>query len=684
VKEKDMSGGKAATVRAVALSGPSGTGKTTLLEAMLNASGRLPRKGSVGQGSSVGDASEEARARGLSTELNVAGFEYMGDRFVVMDCPGSVDFAAEGDMVLPAVDMTIVVAEPDPLRASLLQPILRRLDELQAPHCIFVNKIDKARGRVRELIAAIQPYSLEPLVARQIPIWNGSGALGYIDLALERAYAYEPGKPSQLIEIPKDEREREMEARYRMLEQMADFDDRLMEELVDEREPARDLVMSDLANEMSRMQIVPVFLGSSENGSGVRRLLKALRHETPPLGTAAARLAADGASAVVIRTKHAGQAGRQTVVRVLSGEIADGDQVTLPDGTQERIAGIFSLHGEAQQKIDKAGPGDVVCLGRLDKAARGDLVSTDGVARRAAVKAPARAPSYSLAVETQNRSDDVKLAAAMAKLVDEDGALVFGPDAVTREFRLGGQGEMHLRVALERLKRKFGVQVSSRRPQTAYRETIRKSSTQRGKHKKQSGGHGQFGDVVIEVRPGQRGTGLVFDQKIHGGVVPRQYFGAVEEGVRDALLKGPLGFPVGDVEATLLDGSYHAVDSSEIAFRTAARMAVSAALEQCDPVLLEPVHAVTIHTPTDQMARITAIIPMRRGQILGFEPRDGWFGWDSIRAFLPEDELHDLIIEVRSATQGLGEIAFAFDHMAEVTGKPAAKAIESRLGVGAK
>ena len=679
-----MSGGKAATVRAVALSGPSGTGKTTLLEAMLHAAGRVPRKGSVGQGSSVGDASEEARARGLSTELNVAGFEYMGDRFVVMDCPGSVDFAAEGDMVLPAVDMTIVVAEPDPLRASLLQPILRRLDELQAPHCIFVNKIDKARGRVRELIAALQPYSLEPLVARQIPIWNGSGALGYIDLALERAYAYEPGKPSQLIDIPKDEREREAEARYRMLEQMADFDDRLMEELVDEREPARDLVMSDLANEMSRMQIVPVFLGSSEQGSGVRRLLKALRHETPPLGTAAARLAADGASAVVIRTKHAGQAGRQTVVRVLSGEIADGDQVTLPDGTQERVAGIFSMHGEAQQKVDRAGPGDVVCLGRLDRAMRGDLVSTDGVARKSAVKAPERPPAYSLAVETQNRSDDVKLAAAMARLVDEDGALVFGPDPVTREFRLGGQGEMHLRVALDRLKRKFGVQVASRRPQTAYRETIRKSSTQRGKHKKQSGGHGQFGDVVIEVRPGQRGTGLVFDQKIHGGVVPRQYFGAVEEGVRDALASGPMGFPVVDVEATLLDGSYHAVDSSEIAFRTAARMAVQAALEQCDPVLLEPVHAVTIHTPTDQMARITAIVPMRRGQILGFEPRDGWFGWDSIRAFLPEDELHDLIIEVRSATQGLGEIETVFDHMAEVTGKPAAKAIESRQGVAAK
>jgi elongation factor G len=534
------------------------------------------------------------------------------------------------------------------------------------------------------LVAAIQPFSLEPLVARQIPIWNGSGALGYIDLALERAYAYEPGKPSQLIQIPDAEREREAEARFHMLEQMADFDDRLMEELINENEPDRDHVMADLASELSRMQIVPVFLGSAENGSGVRRLLKALRHETPSLGAAAARLAADGASAAVIRTRHAGQAGRQTMVRVMSGEVRDGDQVTLPDGTSERIAGVFTVHGEAQAKIDKAGPGDVVCLGRLDRAARGDLISLDGVARKAATTPPVRPPAYSLAIETQNRADDVRLAAAMARLVDEDGALTFGPDPVTHEFRLGGQGEMHLRVALDKLKRKFGVAVTSRRPQTAYRETIRKSSIQRGKHKKQSGGHGQFGDVVLEVRPGQPGTGLVFDQKIHGGVVPRQYFGAVEEGARDALAKGPLGFPVVDVEVTLLDGSYHAVDSSEIAFRTAARIGVAAALPECNPVLLEPVYAVTIHTPTELMARITAIIPMRRGQILGFEPRDGWFGWDSIRAYMPEDELHDLIIEVRSATQGLGEIAFAFDHMAEVTGKPAAKAIEMRQSIGAK
>jgi len=679
-----MSGGKAATVRAVALSGPCGTGKTTLLESMLHAAGRIQRKGSVSQGTTVGDASEEARARGLSTELNVAGFEFMDDRFVILDCPGSVDFMCEADNVIPAVDLTIVVADPDPDRAGLLQPLLRRLDELQAPHCIFINKIDKARGRVRELIAAIQPYSLEPLVARQIPIWNGAGAEGYIDLALERAYHYEPGRASTQIQIPDSERERELEARYRMLEQIADFDDRLMEALINESEPERGTVMSDLADEVSRMQIVPVFLGSAENGHGVRRLLKALRHETPPLSAAASRLGADGKSALVLKTRHAGQAGRQTMVRVMSGEIADGDMVTLPDGSSERVAGVFSIHGESQHKIDKASSGDVVYLGRLEKAARGDLISADGQARSTLAPKVTRTPVYALAIETQNRADDVKLASAMARLVDEDGALQFGPDPATREFRLAGQGEMHLRTALERLRRKFGVAVDSRRPQTAYRETIRRSSTQRGKHKKQSGGHGQFGDVVLEVRPGQRGSGFVFDQKIHGGVVPKQYFGAVEEGARDALMEGALGFPVVDVEVTLLDGSYHTVDSSEIAFRTAARIGVNLALPECEPVLLEPVHTVTIHTPSDQMARITALVPMRRGQILGFEPRDGWFGWDSIHAHIPQDELHDLIVEIRSATQGLGELESAFDHMAEVTGRTATKVVEARQSAAAK
>lgn len=672
-----MNGRKASTVRAVALIGPCGSGKTTLLEAMLHAAGAIQRKGSVSQGNTVGDASAEARARGLSTELNVAGFDYLGDRYVVLDCPGSVDFAAEADAVIPAVDMAIVVADPDPTRANLLQPILKALDDQGVPHAVFVNKIDKAKGKVRDIVAALQPNSATPLVARQIPIWNGDAAEGFIDLALERAFKYRPGQASELIRIPDGEVEREHEARFAMLEKVADFDDKLMEELLADHEPDNGLVLADLAMEMQEGVIVPVFLGSAEQGAGVRRLLKALRHEMPPLEAAAKRVGASGKSAWVIKTRYAGQAGRQTIARVMGGDIADGEQLIAPDGAVERIAGVFAVSGEATTKLDVARSGDVVCFGRLERARRGDLVGAEGSKLAAKVAMPNRPAVYALAVEPANRQDDVKLAAAMARLTDEDPTLTFGPDVLTREFRLSGQGEMHLRVALDRLARKFGVTVASRRPQTAYRETIRATSTQRGRHKKQSGGHGQFGDVVIEVRPTARGDGVIFDQKIHGGVVPKQFFGAVEAGVRDACLKGPLGFPVVDVSAVLLDGSYHAVDSSEIAFRTAGRMAVADALPNCSPVLLEPIDKVTIHTPSDAMARITALIPMRRGQILGYDTREGWSGWDSIHAYLPEDEVHDLIIEIRSATQGLGELEFGFDHMAECAGKAAQRAVSA-------
>jgi elongation factor G len=236
---------------------------------------------------------------------------------------------------------------------------------------------------------------------------------------------------------------------------------------------------------------------------------------------------------------------------------------------------------------------------------------------------------------------------------------------------LWGQGEMHLRVALERLRDRFGVNIKSHPVTIGYLETIRKPITQRGRHKKQSGGHGQFGDVVLEIAPLPRGTGFTFDDKVIGGAVPRNYIGAVEEGVADGLLKGPLGFPVVDVHVRLTDGSYHSVDSSDLAFRTAARIGVIEALPQCQPVLLEPIHVVEIVCPTDATAKINAILSARRGQILGFDTRDGWSGWDCVRASMPEAEIGDLIVELRSATAGAGSFVRQFDRMAEVTGRAA-------------
>jgi elongation factor G len=277
----------------------------------------------------------------------------------------------------------------------------------------------------------------------------------------------------------------------------------------------------------------------------------------------------------------------------------------------------------------------------------------------------------SVAVAAADRKDDVKLGQSLLRLGEEDPSLTIVHNPDTHEVVLSGQGEMHLRVALERLRGRFGVNVNQRTPAVGYRETIRKSATQRGRHKKQSGGHGQFGDVVLEVKALARGEGFKFDERVVGGAVPRNYIPAVEEGVRDALLHGPLGFPVVDIAVTLTDGSYHTVDSSDLAFRTAARVGVSEALPECQPVLLEPIHTVEIVCPTDATAKINAILSGRRGQILSFDTREGWPGWDVVRALLPEAEIGDLIIEVRSATTGAGSYTTQFDHMAEVTGRTA-------------
>ncbi|HTH27086.1 MAG TPA: elongation factor G, partial [Sphingobium sp.] len=283
-----------------------------------------------------------------------------------------------------------------------------------------------------------------------------------------------------------------------------------------------------------------------------------------------------------------------------------------------------------------------------------------------------RAPSNcALAIGVKDHKDEVRLSAALNRLVEEDPGLGWDQDEETHETLLHGVNDEHLAVALDRLKRRYGVAVSSRPPAVAYKETIRKSVTQHGRHKKQSGGHGQFGDVIIEIRPLERGEGFRFEDRISGGAVPRQWIPAVEQGVRDAMMKGPLGFPVVDVAVTLTDGSYHSVDSSELAFRTAGRMAMSGALAAAAPYLLEPIAHVTIMAPGSATSRVTSSLASRRGQMLGLNPRDGWSRWDSIEALLPMAELHGLEAELRSMSQGMARYEARFDHLAELTGKHA-------------
>jgi elongation factor G len=666
--------------RCVALVGPFQSGKTTLLEAILARTGAIQRQGTVEAGTTVGDAGAESRHHRMSVELSVASTNFLGDIYTFVDCPGSIEFIHDMRAALPGVDAAVVVCEADERKVPQLQLVLRELEELRIPRFLFLNKIDKADKRVRETLKILQPASRVPLVLRQIPIWSDDIITGFVDLALERAFIYKEHAPSEIVALD-EHLEREREARFSMLEKLADHDDELMEQLLEDIPPPRDKVFDDLAKELRDGIICPVLIGSATRTNGVLRLLKALRHEAPGIAQTVQRLgltATGEALAYVMKTLHTTHGGKMSIARVLAGSIAEGAMLMGASGTADRVSGVFKLTGQSSEKRGAAAAGDTVALGKLDHAKTGETLTSGKEPHAAVTSLAAYPPVLAIAVAAKERKDDVKLGQALNKLLEEDPSLsvVHNPEA--QEVIGWGQGEMHLRVATERLAGRFGVASITRRPTVGYRETIRKGIVQRGRHKKQSGGHGQFGDVVLDIKPLPRGSGFSFAEKITGGVVPRNYIPSVEEGVIDGLKSGPLGFPVVDVAVTLIDGSYHTVDSSDQAFRTAGRIGIVEALPQCHPVLLEPIYTVEIVCPSEATAKINAILSGRRGQILGFDTREGWPGWDTVRAMMPESEIGDLIVEIRSATAGVGSFAFKFDHMAELTGKQADQIVAAR------
>jgi elongation factor G len=660
--------------KCIAIVGPFASGKTTLMEAILERTGAIARQAATGSGATVGDHGAEARAHGMGVEATIATTQFMGESITFIDCPGSVEFNDEANGALAACDAAIVVAEADAAhKLPALQSVLRKLDRMKVPRILFLNQIDKAKTGIREMLQLLQPLSDTPLLLRQIPLTENGIVVGAIDLALERAYIYREHAESEVAEIPDEEKAREIEARFSMLERLADHDDKLMEELLSDIEPPRDQIFDDLSAELRAGQVVPVLLGSADKGNGILRLLKTIRHDCPGVEDTCARLRLEDttdAVCAVMKTIHTTHGGKLSVARVLAGTLKEGMELTASNGQTGRISGISSLFGKDLKQVQGAQAGDTVALGKVEPALTG-MVLTSGRKPLPALESETRQPVFSIALRPKARKDDVRLSAALKKLLEEDPSLSIRQDAETGEVVLSGHGEMHLRVAVERLEGKYQIPVDRGAPTIPFRETIRKSATQRGRHKKQSGGHGQFGDVVLEIKPQRRGEGFAFSDTITGGVVPKQYIQSVETGVRDYLREGPLGFPVVDVAVNLSDGSYHNVDSSDMAFQMAAKLAMREGMAACDPVLLEPVMRVEIATPSDATAKITALIPQRRGRILGYDSLAGWAGWDRVEAMLPLAEMADLIVDLRSATAGAASYTTQFDHMAELTGRVA-------------
>ncbi len=663
-------------VRNVALVGPNGTGKTTLLESLLFVTGAINRKGKAGDGNTVGDASTEARERQMSTEVNVATLKHDGTVLTILDCPGSVEFAQEARNALLGVDAAVVVVEPVLERMITVSPLLKFLDAHQIPHLVFINKMDRSEVRYRDLIQSLRDLSDRPVIPHQYAIGRADELVGYIDLVTEQAYSYNPGAPSDRIDLPEEYREREHAARTEMLETLADFDDALMEMLLEEQEPAAEDIIRHLQKTLGADQVVPVFMGVAERDMGVRRLLEALLKETPEPGVTAARAGVDPSGPTVVqvlKTYHLPHSGKLSLVRVWAGEVKD---VMTLGGM--RVGGVYRMFGGHHDNVAAAGPGEIVGLGRLEEAKTGQTLTNGSAAAPKLATAPSTPPMYAFAIAAENRGDEVKLSSAIAKLIDEDPSLRFEQDPELQESLLWGQGEMHLRVAMDRLRSKYNIAVHGRPPHTPYRETIRKSIQSHGRHKKQSGGHGQFGDVKVEIRPRARGEGFEFIDKIVGGAVPRQYIPAVEAGAREYLRRGPLGFPVVDVSVTLYDGQFHSVDSSELAFKLATALALKEGLAKCEPVLLEPILAVVISVPSDVTSKVLQLVTQKRGQILGYDAKDGWTGWDQISVHIPQAEMHDLIVNLRSLSQGVAFFSWTYDHLNPVPDKQAETVVAHR------
>ncbi|MBD6618215.1 elongation factor G [Komarekiella sp. 'clone 1'] len=665
--------------RNVAIVGPYLSGKTTLLESLLFVTGAITRKGNVKDGNTVGDSAAESRDRQMSVEVSAASTEYNDTRFTFIDCPGSVEFAQETYNALMGVDAAIVVCEPIRERVLTLAPLFKFLDDWEIPHIVFVNKMDRANIHVLETLHALKAVSSRPLVAHQYPIMNGEQLTGFIDMVSEQAYQYHPGAPADPIPFPESLKEEEHIARAEMLEALANFDDHLLEELLEDIEPPQEEILKDLKLELGADLVVPVFFGVAEQDYGVRPLIEALLREAPEPETTAERRLKNFTSkttsplAQVLKTYYTPQGGKLSLVRVWQGKLTDG---IVLNGI--RTGGIYRLMGQQQQSVNEISAGEIVALSRLEGIKTGDTISTDQQLAIELPKAEKLEPVYALAITPEKRNDEVKLSSAITKLLEEDCSLAWEQHGDTHEVILWGQGEIHLQVALDRLRRKYNLPMTTHLPQVPYKETIRKTvAAVHGRYKHQSGGHGQFGDVFLDIKPLPRGTGFNFNETIVGGVVPRQYIPGVEMGVREFLSHGPLGFPIVDVAVTLTNGSYHSVDSSEQAFKQAARLAMQTGIPQAQPTLLEPILRIEVTTPSEFTSKVLQLLSGRRGQILGYEGKNDWQGWDNVSAYLPQAEMQNFIVELRSLTLGVGSFHWEYDHLQEVPEKLAERVLHN-------
>ncbi|MBB6303641.1 elongation factor G [Rhizobium leucaenae] len=645
-------------MRCFTVLGPSQTGKSTVVEKLSSLEGP-PRKSSSPYG------------------LNLTEFTFANETWCALDAPGPNEALPHVQHALLASDACILCISPAPDEAVLAAPYLRVIEASGTPCILFINRMEEPRGRLRDVIAALQDYADHALLLRQIPIREGDRIVGSCDLISERAWQYREGQTSALIAIPESTAEREHEARTELLEHLSEFDDWLLEELIEDREPASDALYAISSRVLRENKIIPVLIGAASHGNGMMRLMKALRHEAPPVSALRQRLARAGAvdegrlTAVSFHAYHRQNIGKTVLVRALNEGLRQGASL----GGSSLGAVQDPANGRSNSAVIPA-PGDVFAAVKSDHLPVPSLLTSDATVMPPEWTEPPTPMLERILVPGSER-DENKLSETLAKLSETDRGLIVLQEEGTGAQLVRAQGPVHLRDLCRTLADVFHIDVTDRTPSPIYRETIAKSSDVHYRHRKQTGGAGQFADVKLNIHPNARGQGFTFNETVKGGVVPRNYIPAVEAGAREAMEKGPLGFQVIDVGVTLQDGQHHAVDSSEHAFRTASKMGVRQALSEGATVLMQPIFRCEIHIPSVYSGNLVQIVSALKGQVLGFDRDETAKGWDIFRALVPGSALDDLARALRSATQGIGYFSKAFDHFEELYGKEADAVIKA-------
>jgi elongation factor G len=678
---------KSDMIRNVGLIGHSGSGKTSLAEAMLYNAGAIDRLGKIEEGNTTCDYDPEEIKRGISISTSIAPCEWKNIKINVIDTPGYFDFVGEVKSTLRVVENALLVTCAVSGVEVGTEQVFKYADNEGIPRMFFINKMDRENANFKKVLDQIREFFGSKAVPVQIPIGAEANFNGIVDIVSNKAYTFD-GKNVKECPIP-DELKDDMEMyRSMLVEAVAETDDELLMKYLDGEELSDDEIKKGLKIGVIGADIYPILCGSSVTNKGINLLMDTIcSFASSPVDRSAEKGTKPGSdeevtreckadapfSALVFKTMADPYVGKLNLFKVFSGSVkSDSSVYNVTQGQSEKFGQIYVMKGKKQENVSEVAAGDIAAVAKLQNTSTNDtLCDKDNPIILKPIDFPK--PVLSLAAQPKASGDEDKISSGLSKLMDEDKTFIAIKDHETGQLLVSGMGEIHLEVLGAKLSNKFGSEMVLEAPKVPYRETIRGTAKVEGKHKKQSGGRGQYGHVWIEIQPLESEEEFEFEDKIFGGAVPKQYIPAVEKGIREALKDGVLaGYPMVGVKVILYDGSYHPVDSSEMAFKIAGSMAFKKGAVDAKPVLLEPIMDLTVVVPDNYMGDIIGDLNKRRGRVLGMEPKDGM---QHIKAQAPMSEVFRYATDLRSMTQGRGSFSSIFSHYEEVPGMIAEKII---------